>query len=147
MVNAILNRKHTNALTDSKLDKRTRGMANKIRAKAVAHMADRAPQHDPNVRRKLVSFASKDMQQHNHDHLRSVPAKVRSAFLAACCNHTGFEPFPIGLWYQQRLCKLICKRISLLFGLHGTAGTETRCRLVETALGAKESEAEAEGST
>ena len=78
MVNAILNRKHADAaLADTELDKRTRGMATKIRAKAVAHMAERAPQHGSNTRRKVVRFASKDMQQHNNDHLRSVPAKVR----------------------------------------------------------------------
>ena len=83
VVNTILNQKHTAAANaaalpvGSQLDKRTLGMATKIRAKAVAHMADRELQYESNARRKVVRFASKDMQQHNDDHLRSVPAKVR----------------------------------------------------------------------
>ena len=91
VVNAILNQKHTAAALParSELDKRTLGMAAKIRAKAVAHMADRELQYDPNARRKVVRFASKDMQQHNDDHLRSVPTKVRRPCLSACCNQTA----------------------------------------------------------
>jgi hypothetical protein len=95
VVNTILNQKRTSAAAASamgatgadKLDKRTPGMATKVRAKAVAHMAGRDLQQQQwrqqggdsgGERRKVVRFASKDKQQHKADHLRSVPAKVRA---------------------------------------------------------------------